>query len=162
VPGSKLPSLFRLTFSQNPELLTNTTLVGTTFDGRLRGSNKMMNQTNDEQGIETKNIICWASPGCSSSCGVLVRVKDGKIISMRGNPEFPGSQGAVCSQRFPHLNKWLGHPDQLMYPLKRRGERGENNWERISWDQALDEIAAKLKQLRAEYGAETLSIIEGT
>jgi thiosulfate reductase/polysulfide reductase chain A len=122
----------------------------------------MTNPTDYEQGIEIKKVICWASPGCSSSCGALVRVKDGKIIGMKGNPEFPGSQGAVCSQRFPHLKKWLEHPDQLMYPLKRKGERGENKWERISWDQALDEIGAKLIQLKAEYGAETLTVIEGT
>ena len=90
-----------------------------------------MNLTNDEQGTETKKTICWASPGCSSSCGILVSLKDGKITNMRGNPEFPGSQGAVCNQRFPHLLKWLEHHDQLMYPLKRQGERGENKWERI-------------------------------
>ena len=49
-----------------------------------------------------------------------------------------------------------------MYPLKRIGERGDNKWERISWDQALDEIAAKLEKLKAQFGAETLSLIEGT
>jgi thiosulfate reductase/polysulfide reductase chain A len=115
-----------------------------------------------EKGVETKKTICWPSPGCLSSCGILVNVKDGKIISMRGNPDFPGNWGSVCSKRFPHLIKWLYHPDQLMYPLKRKGERGENKWERISWDQALDEIADKLKQLKEQYGAETLSVIEGT
>lgn len=106
--------------------------------------------------------MCWASPGCGNSCGVLAYVKDGKIVSRKGNPDFPGNQGNVCRERFPHLLKWLGHPDQLMYPLKRVGERGEGQWERISWDQALDEIAAKLKKLKAQYGAETLSVIEGT
>ena len=44
--------------------------------------------------------------------------------------------------------KWQYHPDQLMHPLKRIGEPGENRWERISWDQALDEIAEKLKQIK--------------
>jgi thiosulfate reductase / polysulfide reductase chain A len=128
----------------------------------LPGENQMIDNNNVEPGVETKKAICWASPGCSSSCGILVKVKEGKIIDMRGNPEFPGSQGAVCAQRFPHLAKWLDHPDQLKYPLKRKGERGENKWERISWDQALDEIAAKLKSLKEQYGAETLSVIEGT
>ena len=49
-----------------------------------------------------------------------------------------------------------------MHPLKRQGGRGENRWERISWEQALDEIAAKLETIRAEHGAESLSTIEGT
>ncbi|MDD2736786.1 MAG: molybdopterin-dependent oxidoreductase [Desulfuromonadaceae bacterium] len=58
--------------------------------------------------------------------------------------------------------KWLYSPNQLMYPLKRAGGRGENKWEKISWDQALDEIAQKLERLKAEYGAETLAVNEGT
>ena len=49
-----------------------------------------------------------------------------------------------------------------MHPLKRRGARGENQWETISWEQALDEIAAKLQTIKAQYGAESLSTIEGT
>jgi len=113
-------------------------------------------------GVETKKVMCWPSPGCSSGCGLLVNVKDGRIVGMKGNPDFPASRGAVCSTRLPHLTKWLEHPSQLMHPLKRRGERGEDRWERISWEQALDEIADKLTKLKAEYGAECLSCIEGT
>ena len=118
--------------------------------------------TTNKEGVETKKVICWPSPGCHGNCGLLVSVKDGKIVGMRGNPEFPGSRGAVCKERFSHLVKWLEHPDQLMYPLKRRGERGEDKWERISWEQALDEIADKLKQIKAQYGAESLAVVEGT
>jgi thiosulfate reductase / polysulfide reductase chain A len=121
----------------------------------------MAELTNSEQGTETKKVTCWASPGCAHQCGLLVNVKDGKIVSMKGNRESP-SKGAHCAERFPHFIKWLEHPDQLKYPLKRKGERGENKWERISWEQALNEIADKLKKLKARYGAETLSIIEGT
>jgi thiosulfate reductase/polysulfide reductase chain A len=119
-------------------------------------------RSGNKEGVETKKVICWSSPGCSSGCGLLVQVKDGEIVNMKGNPEFPGNRGAVCKERFPHLLKWLKHPDQLMYPLKRVGERGEDRWERVSWEQALDEIAAKLSSLKAQYGAETLSVIEGT
>ena len=84
----------------------------------------MTSGKNNREGVEIKKVMCWPSPGCSSACGLVVRVQDSKIISMRGNPEFPGSWGAVCSERLPHLVKWLEHPAQLMYPLKRRGERG--------------------------------------
>ena len=120
-----------------------------------------MEQAIKEEPGEVKKVVCWPSPGCTSDCGLLATVKSGKIVSLRGDPDSP-SKGAVCAERFPHLLKWLNHPDQLMYPLKRKGERGENEWERISWDQALDEIAARLKALKAKYGAETLSVIEGT
>ena len=121
----------------------------------------MSDQINLEKGIETTKVTCWASPGCAHQCGLLVSVKDGKIVSIKGNPESP-SRGAHCAERFPHFKEWLEHPDQLKYPLKRVGERGENKWERISWEQALDEIAGKLGILKEKYGAETLSIIEGT
>ncbi|HUJ68668.1 MAG TPA: molybdopterin-dependent oxidoreductase [Syntrophorhabdales bacterium] len=112
-------------------------------------------------GVEKKKAICWPSPGCSENCGLLVTVRDGRIVDIRGNQEFP-SKGHGCADRMPHLAKWLYHPDQLLYPLKRKGERGENRWERITWDQALDEIAAKLAGLKATYGAESLALLEGT
>ena len=112
--------------------------------------------------MEVKKTICWPSPGCHCNCGLLVRVKDNQILNIKGNPEFPYNRGAVCAERMPHFRQWLHHPDQLMVPLKRRGERGENQWQRISWDQALDEIAAKLQSIKSEYGAESLSTIEGT
>jgi thiosulfate reductase / polysulfide reductase chain A len=116
----------------------------------------------DKEDLVTKKAVCWPSPGCGSGCGILVNVKGGRITGFKGNPAFPGSRGAVCADRLPHLAKWLEHPAQLRYPLKRIGERGENQWERISWDQALEEIAKKLKDLKSAYGAECLSVIEGT
>jgi anaerobic selenocysteine-containing dehydrogenase len=67
-----------------------------------------------------------------------------------------------CGGRLPHLIKWLYHPDQLMHPMKRAGERGENKWEKVSWEQALDEIANKLTQLKSAYGPECLAVKEGT
>ena len=82
--------------------------------------------SNEKEGIQEKKVICWSSPGCTM-CGLLVRVKDDKILSMRGDPKSFVNQGHVCKERFPHLLKWLNHPDQLKYPLKRAGERGKTN-----------------------------------
>jgi thiosulfate reductase/polysulfide reductase chain A len=121
----------------------------------------MTTRVDNEEGVEEKKVICGPAPGCSG-CGLLVRVKDGKIVSRRGNPQHPLNQGHVCAKRFPNQVRWLEHPDQLMHPLKRAGERGENKWQRISWDQALDEIADKLKQIKAQYGAESLAFSEGS
>ncbi|MBP1707874.1 MAG: dehydrogenase, partial [Chloroflexi bacterium] len=117
-------------------------------------------ESGNEKGIETRKTVCWPSPGCGG-CNLLVQVKDDRIVGMRGNPDAP-TRGFVCRERFPHLVKWLDHPGQLTHPLKRTGERGENQWQRVSWDQALDEIAEKLKQLKAQYGAESLALAEGT
>jgi thiosulfate reductase/polysulfide reductase chain A len=118
----------------------------------------------DKETTEIKNTFCWASPGCHDICRIKVSVKDGKVVKIAGNRDIVHGQRVFqsCPDKMPHLTKWLYHPNQLMYPLKRAGERGENKWERVSWDEALDDIAQRLKQLKAEYGAETLSLTEGT
>ncbi|MFC2007005.1 molybdopterin-dependent oxidoreductase [Chloroflexota bacterium] len=125
---------------------------------------KMVDEANNKGNTEVKKIVCWASPGCVDQCSLLATVKDGRIEKLTGNQqEMNGARlFHSCPDRLPHLLKWLYYPDQLMYPLKRAGERGENKWERISWDQALDEIGNKLKKLKEQYGAECLAVTEGT
>ncbi len=75
-------------------------------------------------------------------CGVLVTVEDGQVVSITGNREHPLTRGFNC-ERARLAPKWLYHPGQLMYPLKRTGRRGEGKWERITWDQAFGEIGQK-------------------
>ena len=118
----------------------------------------------DAESAEVRSAMCWASPGCHDRCAILVSVKDGRIIGIRGNRKSANGERLFqsCPDRLPHLARWLYHPDQLMYPLKRAGDRGENKWERLSWDQALHEVAERLKNLKAQYGAETLATTEGT
>ncbi|MCR4420810.1 MAG: molybdopterin-dependent oxidoreductase [Clostridia bacterium] len=117
-----------------------------------------------EKGAEVKKAICWASPGCHDQCSILVQVdEEGRITKIRGNRELGnGRFFRGCPDRLPYLIRWLYHPEQLMYPLKRVGSRGENKRERISWDQALDEIAEKLREIKARYGPESLALTEGT
>ncbi len=124
----------------------------------------MKDRVAGKEDIEVKKLMCWASPGCHDRCAILAEVKDGQIIKLRGNRKLVNGERLFqnCPDRLPHLTEWLHHPDQLMHPLKRAGERGENKWERISWGQALDEIAANLTQLKADYGAESLALTEGT
>jgi len=98
---------------------------------------------------------------CAGNCGVLVHVKDGKVIRVEGNKEHQLTLGNVC-ERVGYASRWLYHPDQLMHPLKRAGKRGEGKWERISWEQAFDEIADKLREMKEKYGPESLVITEGT
>jgi thiosulfate reductase/polysulfide reductase chain A len=110
------------------------------------------------EGIEIKRSICTF---CAGNCGVLVHVKGGQILKIEGNKDHPISRGFIC-ERPRYASRWLNHPEQLRYPLKRAGKRGENKWERISWEQAMDEIAAKLGSLKQQYGPETLAVTEGT
>jgi len=87
-----------------------------------------------KESIEVKKAICWPSPGCHDRCSVLVDVKDGQIVRVRGNRQIINGVRLFqsCPDRLPNFMKWLYHPHQLMYPLKRIGERGENKWERVS------------------------------
>jgi len=107
---------------------------------------------------EIKKACCCF---CFANCSVLVHIKDGKVIKIEGNKASPISHGHVC-ERVGYGAKWLYHPDHLQYPLKRSGERGEGKWERISWEQAFDEIADRLEGIRERYGAESLVFAEGT
>ena len=98
---------------------------------------------------------------CHQNCGVLAYVKDGKVIAIEGDPEHPVSRGGLCARgniALQHLN----HPARINVPLKRVGARGSGQWERVSWDQALDEISARLVSLKEEYGAETVATAGGT
>lgn len=102
--------------------------------------------------------VCQA---CHLECGVLVHVRDGKVIKVKGNPEHPLNRGYTCvkGRAQPQV---VHHPDRLKYPIRRSGKRGEGKWERISWDEALDNIAEKLTEIRKKYGAESIAVIHGT
>src|SRR4030042_4413706 len=97
--------------------------------------------------VEIKKSICTF---CAGNCAVLVHVKDGQVLKIEGNKEHPISRGFIC-ERPKYAARWLYHPDQLKYPLKRAGEKGQNKWERLTWPQALDEIAEKLGGLQDKY-----------
>jgi thiosulfate reductase/polysulfide reductase chain A len=107
---------------------------------------------------EVKRSICAM---CAYNCGILAYTKNGKIIKIAGNPDNPVSRGYTC-KRIASAIHWLYHTDQLKYPLKRVGPRGGGKWARITYEEALDEIAEKLKELKERYGAHTLAVSEGT
>ncbi|MFO8010887.1 MAG: molybdopterin-dependent oxidoreductase [Dehalococcoidia bacterium] len=106
----------------------------------------------------TKKTCCQF---CPALCGVLVHTEDGKVVNIEGNKDHLISHGFTC-ERPGIAPKWLYHPDQLMYPLKRVGKRGEGKWQRISWDDAMGEIGQKLIELKKDFGPETLGFFEGT
>ncbi len=97
---------------------------------------------------------------CSTICGIVGHVKDGRVIKIEGNPNDPNSRGRLCARGQAGLNH-LYHPERLLYPLRRVGARGEGKWKRISWDEALDEIAAKLKTIRDSGSPENFAFHQG-
>ncbi len=95
------------------------------------------------------------------NCGMLVHIKNGRIIKVKGNKEHPVSQGYICARGATAVD-FHYHPRRLNYPLKRAGKRGEGKWSQISWDDALDEVAKKLQQIKDKHGSEALAHSRGT
>ncbi len=115
-------------------------------NNNIPGSGTDKKWPNLEKYVGTKKVpgMCQL---CSTICGIMGHVKDGRLLKIEGNPNDPNSRGRLCARGQAGLNH-LYHPERLLYPMKRVGERGEGKWKRISWDEALDEIAGKLKTIR--------------
>ena len=92
--------------------------------------------------------ICF---NCESACGILAYV-DQETLDVRkieGNPVHPGSRGRTCAKGVVTPNQ-LEDPDRILYPLRRTGERGEGRWEQVSWNEALDDIAGRIRRAMLE------------
>jgi anaerobic selenocysteine-containing dehydrogenase len=88
---------------------------------------------------------------CESACGLLAYI-DPETLQVRkfeGNPEHPGSRGRNCAKGPATLNQ-VTDPDRILYPMRRAGARGEGHWERVTWDDALDDIAARIRRAIVE------------
>jgi anaerobic selenocysteine-containing dehydrogenase len=98
---------------------------------------------------------------CHGVCQVLVHIDGDKVVKITGDPDSPTSRGYLCPKgaASPQL---LYHPDRITYPLRREGKRGENKWKRVSWDEALDEVAERLSAIKKESGSEYFAMMQGT
>lgn len=114
----------------------------------------------------TKVVHAVCTHDCPDSCGVLVTVDElsGRAVKVQGDPSHPVTRGFLCGKVAKYLDR-VYSPDRLLYPMRRRpgmpkGPVGRGReaeaFERISWDEALDEIAAKLKRIAAEFGPESV------
>ncbi len=88
--------------------------------------------------------ICF---GCTTHCGVIGWVQDGRVRKIDGNPLDPNTQGNICSKAQGMIS-YTYYPERLLHPVKRVGKRGEGKWRRITWDEALTEIADRMRPLR--------------
>jgi len=85
---------------------------------------------------------------CPDTCALLVTVENGVATEVKGDPDHPTTAGVLCTKVSRYTERTYS-PDRLLYPMRRVGKKGEGKFERISWDEALDEIAARLKPLAA-------------
>jgi len=92
---------------------------------------------------------------CPDTCSMVFEVEDGKLTGVKGNAEHPMTRGGLCV-KLKDYEKRHYHPDRLLYPMRRAGAKGSKQFERISWDEALDEIASRWQAIIAEHGAEAI------
>jgi anaerobic selenocysteine-containing dehydrogenase len=100
-----------------------------------------------------KNLICTT---CDGFCPVAAKVENGRVVKITTRDD-PLLKDVLC-MKGAFAPKQFAHPDRILYPLKRVGARGENNWEQVSWGAAMDDIAARLKKVVARYGPEALAV----
>ncbi|HYL89445.1 MAG TPA: molybdopterin oxidoreductase family protein [Burkholderiales bacterium] len=96
---------------------------------------------------ETVHVAC--PHDCPDTCAMLVTVEDGKATRIQGDPQAPFTEGAICTKVSHYLERTYS-PERLQHPMKRIGAKGEGKFKRITWDEALDEIAANLKAAAAD------------
>jgi len=108
-----------------------------------------------------ERVIKTNCRACHGGCGVLVYIEDGRITKIEGDPDFPINHGSMCSKGLA-FRQLVYHSERVTHPLKRAGSRGEGKWQRVTWDEALDTIAAKYKKIKEDYGAEAIVLGYGT
>src|SRR5579871_6110988 len=114
--------------------------------------------------VKTVHTVC--THDCPDSCGVLVTVDEltGRAVRVQGDPTHPVTRGFLCGKVAKYLDRVYA-PDRILYPLRRKPgaakgprPRGQEHeaYERVSWDDALDEIAARFKETAERYGPESI------
>ncbi|MBP2646062.1 MAG: Acetylene hydratase [Firmicutes bacterium] len=115
-----------------------------------------------QNGCYTVRTCGWSPPGDHPvGCGMKLHIKDGRLVKVEGDAEHPISQGRLCV-RCLSLPEYVHHPQRITHPMKRVGERGENKWQQISWDEAWDIIVEKTNAIKKNYGAESIIVFGGT
>ncbi len=111
----------------------------------------------------TTKVVHAACPhDCPDACGVLITVReqDGRAIRIQGDPDHPVTRGFLCAKVAKYLDR-VYSPDRVLYPYRRIGPKGsracsQQDFQRISWDEALGEIATRFQQIAREHGAEAI------
>ena len=84
---------------------------------------------------------------CPARCGIIGFLEDNVLVKIEGNPRDPNSRGRLCARGQAGIQQ-VYNPDRLLFPMVRKGPRGSGEWQRISWDEAYDQIASRLREVR--------------
>ena len=92
---------------------------------------------------------------CPDTCAMVYEIEDNKLISVKGNKDHPMTRGTLCVKVKDYEQRHY-HPDRIQYPMKRVGEKGKGEFERITWNEAIDTITSKWKNIIKEYGPQAI------
>ena len=92
---------------------------------------------------------------CPDTCSMIFEVEDGKLTGVHGNKDHPMTRGGLCV-KLDDYEKRHYHPDRILHPLRRTGPKGSKQFERISWDEALNEVVSRWKEIIDEYGTQAI------
>ena len=98
--------------------------------------------------MTTTQVRATCPHDCPDTCALLITVEDGVATQVKGDPDHPTTAGVLCTKVARYAERTY-HPDRLLTPLRRIGKKGEGKFERISWDQAIGEIAERLGAIAA-------------
>src|SRR5262245_5703489 len=113
-----------------------------------------------------KRVVHAACPhDCPDACGVLITIEDGRATKIQGDPAHPVTRGFLCAKVTKYLDR-VYSPERVLYPMRRKtavpkgapgaGVSADEAFDRISWDEALDEIIRKFRNVAAQFGPESI------
>ncbi len=113
--------------------------------------------------MATQTVHAACSHDCPDACGILITIDGGRATKIQGDPAHPVTRGFLCAKVAKYLDR-VYSPDRVLYPMRRIAPKGlagkgvdtAQAWQRISWDEALDEITRRLKDVAARHGSESI------
>jgi anaerobic selenocysteine-containing dehydrogenase len=105
----------------------------------------------DKSAGRRREVVTTCTRDCTNTCGLVATVEDGRVVRLRGDPNHPFTRGRACHKAAKFIKRAYS-PERVLAPLRRE----KNGWKEIGWDDALDEIADKMKQIKRDWGPEAI------
>ncbi|GAH84310.1 unnamed protein product, partial [marine sediment metagenome] len=122
------------------------------FTGTAAGLASLQGQTSIEKtgvsrtSLKSLRAIPTTCEQCPAGCGIIAYLNGERLVQLLGNPDHPNNQGGICAKGIAGLNL-VNDPERLLYPLKRKGPRGNGQWTKITWDEVYSTLAARIKEM---------------
>ena len=124
----------------------------TWFAGTAAGLGSMQRPTSVKKAgvsrtsLKSLRVIPTTCEQCPAGCGINAYLNGDRLVQLLGNPDHPNNQGGICAKGIAGLNL-VNDLERLLYPLKRKGPRGDGHWTKITWDEVYSTLAARLKKM---------------